>query len=64
MIRTVECIQEFATGDDSILRLPDFMCSEDRPQVERRCNVIECPAIWTTGNWSQVSVIKNNPVFC
>lgn len=54
MTRPVDCIQEFATGPDSILRLPDFMCSDGKPQTERRCNVIECPPIWGIGNWSKV----------
>ena len=57
MTRPVDCIQEFATGPESILRLPDFMCSENKPQTERRCNVIECPAVWATGNWSKVGYI-------
>ncbi|XP_076101764.1 protein madd-4-like isoform X1 [Mytilus galloprovincialis] len=56
MTRPVDCIQEFATGPDSILRLPDFMCSDGKPQTERRCNVIECPPIWGIGNWSKCSV--------
>lgn len=56
MTRPVECIQEFASGPDSILRLPDYMCSDNRPQTERRCNVIECPAVWVIGNWSECSV--------
>lgn len=56
MNRPVECIQEFADGHENILRLPDFMCSGEKPQTERRCNIIECPAGWGTGNWSKCSV--------
>ncbi|KAK3586663.1 hypothetical protein CHS0354_001272 [Potamilus streckersoni] len=56
MHRKVECVQQFAHGADNILTLPDIMCSDPLPIRQKTCNIIDCPAEWTTGKWSQCSV--------
>ena len=36
--------------------LIDFMCSQPVPNRTVECNKVDCPAFWTVGNWSDVSV--------
>ncbi|XP_052792523.1 ADAMTS-like protein 3 isoform X1 [Mya arenaria] len=54
MSRSVRCIQEYA--QESVLNLPDFMCSKPGPEKVSGCNSKECPAQWAVGNWSECSV--------
>lgn len=60
--RTVMCIQAISVDDQKAL--PPSQCeSIPKPESVLSCNTdIPCPADWTTGNWSKVSVAWNTTV--
>jgi hypothetical protein len=53
-IRNVTCIQEVRHGGNNILTVLDGLCPQPPPITQQFCNVVDCPAQWTTTTWTKV----------
>ncbi|XP_036384596.1 A disintegrin and metalloproteinase with thrombospondin motifs 3-like [Megalops cyprinoides] len=53
-VRTVRCVQHLHGGTSRSVH--STYCSREKPESQRPCNRIPCPAQWVTGPWSQCSV--------
>lgn len=56
-IRQVQCLQK--TGLDGIETVTGDQCVQPPPYRKQTCNVHTCPPVWTSGPWSQVSLLHN-----
>ncbi|XP_050540145.1 protein madd-4 isoform X2 [Daktulosphaira vitifoliae] len=59
-IREVNCIHEVTEGNTALV--PNNMCPTPIPIDRKPCNMIDCPAEWSTSDWSKCSKKCNGGV--